>query len=68
MKFNPAKKGYFLETAHPVKFYDVVEPIIGQKIELPSTIQMMLGSSKTSIAMKADVKQLKEYLLTGFKR
>src|SRR4051812_47482733 len=32
---NPDQKGFFLETAHPVKFYDVVEPVIKEKVELP---------------------------------
>ncbi|MBU3713688.1 MAG: threonine synthase, partial [Ferruginibacter sp.] len=32
------EKGFFAETAHPVKFYDVVEPIINRKIELPQAI------------------------------
>ena len=27
---HPAEKGYVVETAHPVKFFDVVEPIIGE--------------------------------------
>ncbi len=29
-------KGIFLETAHPVKFYDVVEPVINQKVAMPA--------------------------------
>ena len=28
---NPEQKGFFVETAHPVKFYDVVEPLIGRE-------------------------------------
>ena len=30
MQQHPGLQGFFLETAHPVKFYDVVEPIIQQ--------------------------------------
>ena len=32
---HPGEKGIFLETAHPVKFYDTAEQIINQKIDLP---------------------------------
>ena len=31
-------KGMFLETAHPVKFYDVVEPVIGETVPVPAAI------------------------------
>ncbi len=31
----PGNRGIFLETAHPVKFYDVVEAIIEQSIPIP---------------------------------
>ncbi|HVF80707.1 MAG TPA: threonine synthase [Flavisolibacter sp.] len=62
------RKGYFLETAHPVKFYDVVEPVIHRKIELPLSIQLMLSKQKESVPMKADAEQLKAYLLTRLKK
>lgn len=67
LQVHPAQKGYILETAHPVKFYDVVEPVIEEKIKLPSPIEMMLGKQKESISMKADAALLKEYLLAGLK-
>lgn len=65
LKIHQNQKGYILETAHPVKFYDVVEPIIGEKIVLPSAIEMMLRKRKKAVCLKADAQQLKEYLLTG---
>ena len=67
LQFHPHLKGYVLETAHPVKFYDVVEPIIGKKIGLPSTIQMMLGKRNESVKMGANAELLKDYLLAGIK-
>jgi threonine synthase len=36
---NSNDKGIFLETAHSVKFYDVVEPIINQTVPIPESIQ-----------------------------
>jgi threonine synthase len=55
--------GIFLETAHPVKFYDVVEPITKEKVPLPDSVQQLIGKKKQSVKMKADYARLKEYLL-----
>jgi threonine synthase len=63
LRQHPDQKGYFLETAHPVKFYDVVEPVIHQKVDLPASVQHLLGKKKESIPMKAGSRELKEYLL-----
>jgi threonine synthase len=60
---HPSDKGIFLETAHPVKFYDVVEPIINKKVLIPSAVQALLGKEKTSIKMDPDYDTLKNYLL-----
>ena len=56
-------KGYILETAHPVKFYDVVEAVIDEKIPIPENIQELLFKEKFSISMNADFEDLKEFLL-----
>ncbi len=61
---NKNLKGIFLETAHPVKFYDVVEPIIQQKVPIPVSVQEQLKKEKKSIKMVADARPLKEFLLT----
>jgi threonine synthase len=59
----PGQQGLFLETAHPVKFYDVVEPVIHQQIPIPESVQSILNKEKQSILMKANFEDLKEYLL-----
>ena len=56
-------KGIFLETAHPVKFYDVVEPIIQQPVPIPAIIQGLLKKEKQSIKMECDYTAFKDYLL-----
>ncbi|MGN6495511.1 MAG: threonine synthase [Agriterribacter sp.] len=56
-------KGIFLETAHPVKFYDVVEPVIGEAVPVPEAIQQILPLTKHSVEMDAEYGLLKEYLL-----
>ncbi len=56
-------KGIFLETAHPVKFYDVVEPIINEKVPMPAIVNDLLLLKKESVKMNANYEDLKEYLL-----
>ncbi|HEY5408772.1 MAG TPA: threonine synthase [Ginsengibacter sp.] len=60
---HPHAKGMFLETAHPVKFYDVVEPVIHQKVAMPASINNLLSLQKQSTKLKANYQQLKDYLL-----
>jgi threonine synthase len=60
---NPQSRGYFLETAHPVKFYDVVEPALGQEIPVPGPVRLLSGKKKIAVRMDADPDQLKSFLL-----
>lgn len=55
--------GYFLETAHPVKFYDVVEPVLGEKVEVPESIREILKLEKKSSVIEAEYEALKEQLI-----
>lgn len=59
---NPTDKGFFLETAHPIKF-DSVGEIIGRSIEVPDSVKELLSKEKSAIEMKADYENLKEFLL-----
>jgi threonine synthase len=58
------QKGIFLETAHPVKFYDVVEPVIGKTIDLPPSIKAIAGKAKVSIPLENDYQAFHKYLLS----
>ena len=60
---HPGLKGIFLETAHPVKFYDVVEPVINEKVAVPEAVEAILDLPKKSTRMNADYEQLIQYLL-----
>jgi threonine synthase len=44
--------GIFLETAHPIKFLDVVEPILNVKLPIPNQIESVLNKEKLSIKIK----------------
>jgi threonine synthase len=60
---HPGQAGMFLETAHPVKFYDVVEPVIGEVIPIPELLKPLMEKEKKSILMEADFQQLSEFLI-----
>ena len=54
--------GVFLETAHPVKFLDVVEETLPVKVAIPEQIKKVINKEK--VAIKASSYQdLKDYLL-----
>jgi threonine synthase len=54
--------GVVLETAHPIKFLDVVEPILNIKLPIPSQIESVLNKEKNYIAIN-NYQDLKEFLL-----
>ncbi len=56
--------GIFLETAHPVKFLDIVEDTIGKKIEIPAQITKVMDKKKVSIKIET-YNELKDYLLAN---
>jgi threonine synthase len=57
------KKGIFLETAHPVKFPDSVEKVIGKRIPLPATVEQIMLRSKNSVFIEASGNILKDFLM-----
>jgi len=59
----PSQKGIVVETAHPVKFFDVVEPIIGEQVKIPEAIQVQLKLTKQSILMENNSEALRDFLL-----
>ncbi len=63
LQTHPAEKGIFLETAHPVKFYNVIEPLTDDQIEIPASVQNILGKEKVSSQIEADFGALQEMLL-----
>jgi threonine synthase len=63
LKDNPELKGFFVETAHPVKFYDVVEPLIREKIPLPSSVGDIINKFKITTKIDVSYPVLKDFLL-----
>ena len=51
---HQGKKGFFLETAHPSKFYDVIEPVTHTKVDIPESIRVLMSREKKTIKMNAN--------------
>lgn len=60
---NEGEFGVFLGTAHPAKFKEVVESILGQPIGLPKELADCASETILSKDMAADFSDLREYLL-----
>lgn len=59
------ENGIFLETAHPAKFKETVEQIIGQSIEIPQPLEAFMKGEKKSIDLKNDYNLFKQVLLNN---
>ena len=60
---QPGETGVFLETAHPAKFLETVESIIGEAVEIPAKLQEFMKGEKKSLPMSKDFADFKKYLL-----
>jgi threonine synthase len=54
--------GFFIETAHPAKFTDIVESVIGKNIELPEKLARFADGIKQTAELPASFEALKEFL------
>jgi threonine synthase len=57
-------RAIILETAHPVKFPEVVEEAIGQKIAIPDSVKFLLDKEKIAIPMGANFGVFKSWMLS----
>ena len=60
---EPNAIGIILETAHPVKFPDTVEAMIGKEIAIPESARYLFAKEKQSIPIDASFDSLKEWLM-----
>ena len=63
-QLQPNETGIFLETAHPAKFLDTVESIIGEKVDTPAKLQEFLKGEKQILPMSKEFVDFKAYLLS----
>ena len=55
--------GVFLETAHPAKFKEKVDAIIGCDIAIPERLTAFMRGKKKTVPMRNDYNQFREFLL-----
>lgn len=57
-------KTIFLETAHPLKFLEVIEDALKIKLELPNDVQTLIKKEKNAVEIN-DYEEFKAYMLRG---
>lgn len=63
-QLREGETGVFLETAHPAKFLQTVESIIGDKVAIPEKLQEFMKGVKQSVPMSKDFDSFKCYLMS----
>ena len=59
---HPGNKGFFLETAHPVKFPDAIEQATGMQVPIPESLTPLLRRDKKSVLLGATFEELSTFL------
>lgn len=62
-QLKPGEVGVFCETAHPAKFKEKVDSIIGADIAIPERLAAFMKGKKQSIPMAKDFKDFKNLLM-----
>ena len=60
---NPGEVGVFCETAHPAKFKEKVDEILGIDVEIPERLANFMKGQKQSVPMSKDFTDFKQYLM-----
>lgn len=60
---QPGEIGIFCETAHPAKFKEKVDDILGIDVEIPERLAAFMKGEKQSVPMTKDFADFKAYLL-----
>ncbi|MCB0397033.1 MAG: threonine synthase [Flavobacteriales bacterium] len=55
-------QGFFLETAHPSKFPEVVEEVTGEKVPMPERLSKILEGKKQATSVPATLEALKDFM------
>ena len=60
---KPGEVGVFCETAHPAKFKEKVDDILGIDIEIPARLRAFMEGQKQSVGMSKNFEDFKRYLM-----
>lgn len=67
-RMSPAERGdspwILVSTAHPAKFREIVEPLIGQRIEMPESLAKLFSRPVSATELEADLAALTRALDT----
>ena len=62
-QLQPGEVGVFCETAHPAKFKEKVDEILGIDIEIPARLKAFMQGEKQSVPMPNDFEAFKRDLI-----
>ena len=62
-QLQEGETGIFCETAHPAKFKDTVEAVIGTTVDIPARLAAFMQGEKQSIPMSKEFPAFKQYLM-----
>ena len=62
-QLKPGEIGVFCETAHPAKFKEKVDDILGIDVEIPERLAAFMKGEKQSVSMTKDFADFKAFLL-----
>lgn len=65
LKEHPLETGFILETAHPVKFLEIVEASIGHALTIPEQVKPLFSKEKISVQLPASFEAVKDWLMPG---
>ncbi len=63
MKSFKKYAGVFLETAHPAKFFEEVEKVVGVSVSMPDRLESYFKREKRATLLNNDFSELKSFLL-----
>ena len=63
-QLRPGEIGVFCETAHPAKFKEKVDDILGINVEIPEHLQAFMKGQKQSVPLSKDFEDFKSFLLS----
>ena len=60
LRDRPGAEGVVLATAHPAKFAETVEPLIGRDVPIPPGIARVMDRPRRSVAIEPELRALRE--------
>ena len=61
---RPGETGFFCETAHPAKFKDSVERILGAPVAVPERLAAFMRGTRRAVPLGKDYESFRQYLLS----